>query len=172
MRDPVATVRDHGHHVVRDAGDWKVTLDDGSTREIKGFAFPDDGKTDLAFGHIDGDFSLGFYPALYGGRDEAGKVASIAGHGMAGTFSTGASKSDGKRRAGSNAIDHAGDGLLICSVGQHRRTELEFLISFGDSGGGLFLGNELAGVNSFIMADPREGQSEVSIRRRVRTRSD
>lgn len=144
-------------HVVRDADGWKVTLDDGSTREIKGFAFPDEDKTDLAFGHIDGDFSLDFYPPLYGGRDEPGRVASIAGYGMAGTFATGAAKSDGRRRAGSNVIDRAERGLLICSIDGNRRTELEFLISFGDSGGGLFLGNELAGVNSFIMAEKGKG---------------
>lgn len=141
-------------HVVRDADDWFVVRDDGSKHRIEGVSFPDD-KSDIAACRIvpEDKFALDFYPPLYAGENEAGKVASIAGYGLTGTFATGATTSDGKRRAGSNVIDRVEKDLLICSIDGGRRTELEFLISFGDSGGGLFIGNELAGINSFIMRD-------------------
>ena len=34
----------------------------------------------------------------------------------------------------------------------HDKFPLEFMIAPGDSGGGMFIGNKLAGINSFLMA--------------------
>jgi secreted trypsin-like serine protease len=42
---------------------------------------------------------------------------------------------------------------LICSISGGKKTELEFLIASGDSGGGLFLDGKLAGINSFVSAE-------------------
>jgi hypothetical protein len=64
---------------------------------------------------------------------------------------TGYAVSDGLKRAGSNIVDRVEGGLLVCSVSSGRRTSLEYLITPGDSGGGLFIGNELAGIHSIIM---------------------
>lgn len=154
-------------HVVEGCDGWFVLLDDGSKHEITEIVPHPDfqqkrlGEGDLAVGRVQKPFSLDFYPALHGLKDEPGRVASIAGYGLTGTFQTGAVICDGKKRAGSNVIDRAERDLLICSVDSHRRTELEFLISPGDSGGGLFLGSELAGINSFIMVAGRNPTSRL-----------
>ncbi len=148
-------------HAVDGCVDCFVLCDDGSKHEIAEIvSHPDFGQKkqaggDLAVGRVERPFLLDFYPPLHGLKDEPGRVASIAGYGMAGTFRTGAVTFDGKKRAGSNVVDRAERDLLICSVDSHRRTELEFLISVGDSGGGLFLDNELAGINSFLMVAGR-----------------
>jgi hypothetical protein len=39
------------------------------------------------------------------------------------------------------------------------KTELEFLIASGDSGGGLFIDNKLAGINSCVMAVDKKPDS-------------
>lgn len=153
-------------HVVKNCDEIAVLCDDGSRHEVvKVIECPDfkeqKNKTgDLAVCVVKQEFSLDFYPALHGLLDEPGQVASIAGYGLTGTFETGARVSDGKKRAGSNVIDRAERDLLICSIDGHRRTELEFLIASGDSGGGLFLGNELAGINSFLMVAGRSPSSK------------
>lgn len=151
-------------HVVAGTDQWAV--------EFAGEKFPLDemiiherysedrfGNDDLALGHSPKDLGLAFYPGLYGQDNEPGQVCSIAGYGIAGTFATGSVLSDSRRRAGSNTIDNAERGCLICSVDEGQRTALEFLISPGDSGGGLFLGNELAGINSFVSASGRSPKS-------------
>ena len=118
------------------------------------------GGDDLALGRSEKDFGLEFYPALYGQGDEVGKVVSLCGYGLTGTFATGHTVSDSRRRAGSNTIDSVDTrGALICSAGIGKATELEFLIAPGDSGGGLFIGNELAGINAFVMSDRRSPMS-------------
>lgn len=111
------------------------------------------GLYDIAIGISDRNIDMEFYPELYDQKDEVDKVCSIAGFGLTGTFRTGAVISDNKRRAGSNMIDRIEKQLLICSPspGKWRRTELEFLISSGDSGGGLFIDGKLAGINSCVL---------------------
>lgn len=152
-------------HVVRESKDFHVVFVGKTVPVVEVIVhenFDDHrvGCNDLALGHCESDLGLAFYPALYGNEDEVGKVASICGYGMTGTFSTGHTKSDSKRRAGSNVVDTVNPcGILICTAGGTRRTELEFCISPGDSGGGLFLGNELAGINSFVMAEKRSPMS-------------
>lgn len=116
--------------------------------------FRDDkvGFYDIALGESEDDMNLDFYPELYEDRDEQGKVASICGYGITGTFGSGATRSDGKKRAGSNMVDKVEDHVLVCSVRGGRKTSMEFMIASGDSGGGLFIGQRLAGINSFVSA--------------------
>jgi hypothetical protein len=118
------------------------------------------GHNDIALCHTDKDVVLNFYPALYDKDDEVGKTCSIAGYGLTGTFLTGTKSSDGLKRAGSNCIDHIDRSLLICSPSRtHNKTELEFIIGSGDSGGGLFIDNKLAGINSCVIADDKKPDS-------------
>lgn len=110
------------------------------------------GEYDIALGYINDDIGLDFYPELYEKSDEAGKLCSISGFGITGSFISGIKYSDNKRRAGSNIIDGIDRKLLVCTPSRHNKTELEFIIGSGDSGGGLFIGNKLAGINSCVMA--------------------
>lgn len=109
------------------------------------------GIGDIAIGFIKEDLNLESYPQLYTESDENGKVCSISGFGMTGTFDTGPVIGDTKHRAGSNRIDYIERELLVCSPSKGKeKTNLEFLIAGGDSGGGLFIDNKLAGINSCI----------------------
>jgi len=113
------------------------------------------GVADIAIGYSKEPFGLKFYPPLYSDTDEVGKKCSISGFGITGNFKTGAIISDNKKRAGSNIIDSIEEDMLICSPSSFKdpkRTSLEFMIASGDSGGGLFIGNKLAGINSCVMA--------------------
>jgi hypothetical protein len=110
------------------------------------------GYYDIALGYSEKDFNLDFYPMLYKGADEAGQVVTLAGFGFIGTFHSGMDVSDGKRRAGSNKISGVDREVLICDPSKQGKTALEFLITPGDSGGGLFIGNKLAGIHSFLIA--------------------
>lgn len=113
------------------------------------------GFADIAIGYISEDIGLDFYPSLYDSDDEVGKICSISGYGLTGTFITGATTVDNLRRSGSNIIDKIDRDLLVCSPSISNKTSLEFLIAVGDSGGGLFIGNKLAGINSCVLADDK-----------------
>lgn len=116
------------------------------------------GTADIAICHCDEPIGLKFYPELYNNNDEVGKVCSISGYGITGTFNSGAVISDKIRRAGSNTIDTIYADLLVCTPSKKTDadyTSLEFIIAPGDSGGGLFIGNKLAGINSCVMASKR-----------------
>ena len=120
------------------------------------------GVGDIALGYVEDDIGLKFYPSLYDQNDELGKICSISGYGLSGNFLTGANKSDDKQRAGSNHIDRIEKDLLICSPSDRtskKHTSLEFLISSGDSGGGLFIDGKLAGINSCVMASDKKPDS-------------
>jgi hypothetical protein len=110
------------------------------------------GRYDIALCYSEKDFGLDFYPKLYKKDDELGKTATISGFGMKGTFKTGAQEGDRKRRAGSNKISGSERAVIVCDPSTTGKTALEFMITPGDSGGGLFIENELAGINSFLMA--------------------
>lgn len=118
------------------------------------------GFNDIAICYCEEDIGLDFYPDLYEGRDEVGKVVGICGYGMHGTFSTGAVKSDGSKRAGANIIDGVERNCLICSNVGGKKTNMDFLIASGDSGGGLFIDGKLAGINSFVMATDGKSNSD------------
>lgn len=120
------------------------------------------GVADIALGYSEESFGFDFYPKLYEGNDEVGQVVSIAGYGFSGTFTGSSRISDGKKRAGSNVIDGVFRDMLICSPSRNddpNRTNLEFLIASGDSGGPMYWGNELIGINSCVMAADKDTNS-------------
>ena len=149
-------------HVVEGTGGIYVKVGERKFPAIKVLVhekFKEDsvGHADIALcGFLD-DLGLNFYPELYEDGDEVSKVASIAGYGMTGTFSTGSKILDKKRRAGSNIVAEGENDVLVCNLSD-RKTKLEFLIAPGDSGGGLFIGKKLAGINSFVSA--RDGKTD------------
>lgn len=110
------------------------------------------GEYDIALGYVKEDIALEFFPELYDKQDEVGRICSISGFGLHGTFNTGARNFSNNRRAGSNIIENIDRKLLVCTPSKRNKTALEFLISSGDSGGGLFIENKLAGINSCVMA--------------------
>lgn len=116
----------------------------------------DIGFHDLALGYSPEDFKLAFYTPLYGAADELEKPVTIAGYGLHGTFLTGAVKSDRQRRAGHNRVEGLERAVVICRPNKVNRFPLEFMIAPGDSGGGLFIGDKLAGINSFLMATDKK----------------
>lgn len=119
------------------------------------------GYNDIALASLDSNIGLEWYPSLYENRNEAGKLCSLSGFGSTGTFETGHNKSDRFRRAGSNIIDSIDRGMLLCTPSSKiNKTELEFMIAPGDSGGGLFIGNKLAGIHSCIMAEGHKAKSD------------
>lgn len=119
------------------------------------------GIADIAIGYSETPFGFDFYPKLYEGDDEVDKTVSIAGYGFTGTFTGSDRFSDGKKRAGSNKIDRVFKDMLICSpsTSSGNSTTLEFLIASGDSGGPMYLGNELVGINSCVMAADKNTNS-------------
>jgi hypothetical protein len=143
-------------HVVKDRLSFKVKVKEKEfvlKRVVINKNFQEDGlgRYDIALGESEEDMDLDFYPKLYRDKGESGRIASICGYGVTGTFGTGANISDGKKRAGSNRVERCEGHVLVCSAGR-RKTNMDFLISHGDSGGGLFIDGKLAGINSFVSA--------------------
>lgn len=123
------------------------------------FVFAKNGWADIAVGRLSRPVEIDFYPKLYTESDEIDKVCSISGWGHHGTFSKGYGAFDNKRRAGSNVVvKYYLDTLLVKTDDEN--TELEFLICPGDSGGGLFIDQKLAGINSFISAKDGKGDAD------------
>jgi hypothetical protein len=154
-------------HVIQPAESAFIIINDKKTKLDKiiwhkDFEENNFGFYDIALGYTSEDIGLNFYPKIYDGEDEVGKICSMAGWGVTGNFNTGAHISDGKRRAGSNKIDGIDRNLLICSPSSTKKTSLEFLISHGDSGGGLFIDGKLAGINSCVMAADKKTDSNYS----------
>ena len=112
------------------------------------------GTNDIAIGRLQRPIKLDFYPEIYTKKNEKGKVCSVSGYGNTGTFETGwkPEKYDHKKRAGSNVIFNIERNCLLTSVTDSGDTDLEFLIAPGDSGGGLFIDQKLAGINSAVIA--------------------
>ncbi|MEM7578000.1 MAG: trypsin-like serine protease [Planctomycetota bacterium] len=131
---------------------------------------------------------------LYTGTDEAGQLGVTVGYGLTGTGFSGydTSQPADTKRAGTNMVDEVyGDDVLLSdfdsgwffhnATGSSQRTELEYLIAPGDSGGGLFLYDEsvadwtLAGINSFGMGldgNPDSDFGDVSGQVRVSSHTD
>jgi hypothetical protein len=153
-------------HLVHNATDHTILRDDGTEHALPAAIIPKEydseniGYYDLALCYSPTDFKLKFYTPLYAEQDEVGKAITIAGYGITGTFHTGCALSDGKKRAGHNKIDSHERAVLICSPSSGMtRLPLEFMIAPGDSGGGMFIGNALAGINSFVMAADKNPDS-------------
>ncbi|MEM1097475.1 MAG: trypsin-like serine protease [Planctomycetota bacterium] len=131
---------------------------------------------------------------LYTGTDETGQLGVTVGYGLTGTGFAGydLSQPADTKRAGTNIVDGVyGDDVLLSdfdsgwffhnSTGSSQRTELEYLIAPGDSGGGLFLYDEeladwtLAGINSFgygLDGNPDSDFGDVSGQVRVSSHTD
>lgn len=111
--------------------------------------------------------------ALFSGLDEVGGIGTSVGFGMTGNGLTGIdfSAGAGTKRAGNNTVDALGSvfgldadilvydfdnplGGSINSLGSADALPMEYLIAFGDSGGGMFQtiggSNVLTGITSFI----------------------
>jgi hypothetical protein len=152
-------------HVVKNSSDTKVILDDEKEIIVDEIFIPllysleRVGLHDIALCKLHESIDLEFYPELYEKEDEVGKICSISGFGVTGTFSSNERIDDGVRRAGSNKIESIDKHLLVCTPGTKDKTELEFLISHGDSGGGLFIDKKLAGINSCVMAKDKNADS-------------
>lgn len=120
------------------------------------------GMSDIGIIYFEKAIDLKFYPELYQNDDESGKLCSIAGYGVTGFFQSSDRFNDEKKRAGSNFVDKIEKDLLICSLNKGKKTSLEFLISHGDSGGGLFIDNKLAGINSCVFSDDGKLDSNIN----------
>lgn len=148
-------------HVIQDVdtasvSDDKVNIGISSFIKHKDFIESNLGYNDIALCYLKDNLVLDFYPELYDKSDETGKICSISGYGNTGTFVTGTRIFDNKRRAGANIIDRLEKHMIICSPEKFKKTNLEFLIANGDSGGGLFIGNKLAGINSCVFAKDKK----------------
>lgn len=145
-------------HVVQDGTHHTAILADQTTYDLPHVVWHKDfdnstfGVNDIALCYSPKEIVMEFYPELYDQDDELGKAITLAGWGFSGTFNTGASVTDGKRRAGQNVIAGSHRTVLTCVPRRQGRFPLEFMIAPGDSGGGMFIGNKLAGINSFLMA--------------------
>lgn len=109
------------------------------------------GWHDLALLRCDEPAGVSFFPALSEGGEKVGQVVSIVGYGIHGKLTQGHSEYDGRLRAGTQTIERFERGIIVCHA-QCGTSTLEFCIAPGDSGGPLFAGGKLAGVNSFTMA--------------------
>jgi hypothetical protein len=134
-----------------------VTLISGSTRhridEVfvhDGFDESTPGKFDIALLRSADSFGLSFYPPLATRSHDAGSVVSIAGHGITGLLSAGHDRSDGLLRAGTNRIARREGQMLVCDI-RRGSSPMEICIAPGDSGGPVFCGGELVGINSLTM---------------------
>ena len=119
-------------------------------------------KFDIAICLLEKPCDLDFYPELYSEEDELGKVCSIAGFGMHGTYDKGITSYDGKKRAGSNIVEEISDDMLFCTL-SNKKTNLEILASIGDSGGGLFINQKLAGINSIVWTKEKNGKLDSNL---------
>ena len=144
-------------HVLNNSTESYILVN-GKKNKILGYAKLGDtdqekevGPDDIAIALLADPVKLDFYPKLYTEDNELGKLCSVAGWGLTGTWYTGAVIDDNKRRAGSNHVDLLlFKGMICTSVEKGEGTSLEYLIGNGDSGGGLFIDKKLAGVHSCI----------------------
>lgn len=149
-------------HVVDEAKDIYIVDHDDNHINVQSAFYLNEwnnnivGANDIAVCLLEKNVDIDFYPKLYEQSDEIGKICSVSGFGITGNYIKGSEISDGQQRAGSNIIDEIFNGMLVTSVNIGKKTSLEFLISHGDSGGGLFIDNKLAGINSGIMTEDKD----------------
>lgn len=154
-------------HVIKDTKEAYITFKDSKVK-IQYTVYPNAfnekniSKHDIAVCLLETPCELNFYPELYENDDELGKVCSIAGFGMHGNYDKGIIGYDGKKRAGSNIVEEISDDMLFCTL-TDKKTSLEMLPSIGDSGGGLFINQKLAGINSIIWTKEKNGKLDSNL---------
>ena len=144
-------------HVASEAGTCLVVVNDQCIRIETIFVHHEwqpgrMGLNDIALLRTAAPVGLAWYPPLCEGGEEAGDLCQIAGFGITGRISTGYTTADAKLRAGTNTITRLEGGVIVCLISRGS-SPLEYGIAPGDSGGPLFVGGRLAGINSFTMAD-------------------
>jgi hypothetical protein len=121
----------------------------------------DKGSYDIGLIKFDKKFSLKSYPKLSTKHDLVKKSIVMCGYGIIKNASDpGVEKIDMKIRAGTNIIESIEEHLYICTMSKDNHTKIEYIIAGGDSGGGLFLGDELIGINSCCIG--LDGESDGS----------
>lgn len=134
----------------------------------KDFEFNNFGSEgDIALCEIDEKITSIKFPLLYDDFDEIGKVCGVSGYGLNGFANSKIRKKDEKRRAGSNVVFGIRQDKLQCDMSILSPTALEFLITHGDSGGGLFIDGKLAGINSFVEGRGDSSYGDVSFHTRI-----
>lgn len=102
---------------------------------------------------------LGFidikYPELNNQKNEVGKMAYLGGYGASGTGDIGYNTWDFKLRIGTNVVEYISGDCLMCTLSRNNYSKYEFITCPGDSGGGLFIDNKLAGINSTLYGNDR-----------------
>lgn len=154
-------------HVAKDTENSYLITENNNKNTIKLFVIPeeyDENKFggngyDIAVGYLEKEIDIDFYPLLYTENNELDKVCGIAGYGVSGNFNTGITFSDEKKRAGSNIIERIDNNILLICSAQNKPTQLEILIAGGDSGGGLFIDQKLAGIHSSVYNEGKEKPS-------------
>lgn len=116
---------------------------------------------DLAACFVDEEIKINKFPKLYYEKDEISKFCDLVGYGVVGLPFLGEEKrTDNKRRAGTNKIMAISEFVIFCEMKKENQSKLEFLTSFGDSGGGLFIDEKLAGIHSFVSC--KDGKADSS----------
>lgn len=116
---------------------------------------------DIALGFCEKGFGKNIHPTkIYKEKINTGEFCSIAGYGKYGNMKSGARIFDGKIRAGSNKIEYRYNDMIICDGSEKNPTSLEFLPNIGDSGGGLFIKGELAGITSLVLGNKGKTDSQ------------
>lgn len=167
-------------HVVENYKSARIIIDNAQKIELdkiiihKDFFEKKFGAADIAMGYTKSKIEIESYPELYKDRDELTKEVSISGYGFTARMADSIKefKFDKQKRAGTNNIDHIYDNLLICTLSKQDKTDLEFLICSGDSGGGLFIDSKLAGINSCVLTEdgnPDSGYGDESGHTRIST---
>lgn len=155
-------------HVVKDTKDVYIVFKDSKVK-VQCAIFPKEfhdnkmNEYDIAVCLLEKSCILDFYPKLYEDDDELGKICSIAGFGMHGTYDKGITSCDNKKRAGSNRIAEISNNIMFCTL-TDQKTSLEMLPAIGDSGGGLFINQKLAGINSVIYTHEKNGELNSDIK--------
>lgn len=112
-----------------------------------------EGKYDIALIKVPDIKNFDKFPVLNTDTDLLQRNVMICGFGLVcKANNTSEQKYDGQRRAGSNTSIDLEDHMIICEMNKDDHSELELILNSGDSGGGLFLKGNLAGINSCIIA--------------------
>lgn len=121
----------------------------------------DSGLYDIGLIKINKKIKLKKYPKLEIIENIVGENVVMCGYGIIKRADNPSlEKIDMQIRAGTNIVDKIEDHLYICTMSKNNPTEAEYIISGGDSGGGLFYEDSLIGINSCCIG--LDGESDGS----------